>query len=569
MLQKLLIKNIALIDYAEIPFFNGLNVLSGETGAGKSVILESLNFVLGAKADKTLIRNGQNECSVIAEFNVENNSGIKEICEELDFEQEDLLIISRKFTIDGKSSIKINGNSATVSMLRKFTSLLVDVHGQSEHFNLLKTANQLALLDSFGGQVLAEIKTKLTDEYSKYKNILTKLNELGGDESQRLIKLDVLNYQINEITNANLQNDEEENLISIKHKLINQEKILGSLRGVYDCISADGGAQDILSNARKMLSSISNFDKEYSELYDRLENVFAEINDIADNSSNILDNFDESEYNIDQVEERLTLIKSLKNKYGDSVVKINVFLENAIAEKEKIENYAQLFEDLNLEKTKLENVIYNLYYELSDKRREHARIFEENIVKELQELGMKSARFETHFTEKPEIENCKFNTSNGFDNIEFMFSANLGEPLKNLSMVISGGEMSRFMLAIKAQTSKFNDVSTFIFDEIDAGISGNIAKIVAEKFAKISMHTQIIAISHLPQISAMADNNLLIEKTEDGTKTTTSVKTLTYEQKINEIIRLVGGDKNSLSAKEHAKELLLNCSKTKEKLKNI
>ncbi len=569
MLQKLLIKNIALIDYAEIPFFNGLNVLSGETGAGKSVILESLNFVLGAKADKTLIRNGQTECSVVAEFNVENNSAINEICEELDFEQEDLLIISRKFTIDGKSSIKINGNSATVSMLRKFTSLLVDVHGQSEHFNLLKTANQLALLDSFGGQVLAEIKAKLSNEYTKYKNILAKINELGGDESQRLIKLDVLNYQINEITNANLQNDEEENLISIKHKLINQEKIIVSLRGVYDCISADGGVEDILSNARKLLSSISNFDKEYADLYDRLENVFAEINDIADNSNNILDNFEESEYNIDQVEERLALIKSLKNKYGDSFTKINEFLENAIAEKEKIENYAQLFEDLNLEKTKLEKIIYNLYDELSYKRREYAKIFEENVVKELQELGMKSARFEARFAEKPEIDNCKFNTSNGFDNIEFMFSANLGEPLKNLSMVISGGEMSRFMLAIKAQTSKFNDVSTFIFDEIDAGISGNIAKIVAEKFAKISIHTQIIAISHLPQISAMADNNLLIEKTEDGTKTTTSVKTLTYEQKIDEIIRLVGGDKSSLSAKEHAKELLLNCSKTKEKLKNI
>ncbi len=182
---------------------------------------------------------------------------------------------------------------------------------------------------------------------------------------------------------------------------------------------------------------------------------------------------------------------------------------------------------------------------------------------------MKSARFEVLFNDKPEIENCKFNTSNGFDNIEFNFSANLGEPLKNLSMVISGGEMSRFMLAIKAQTSKFNDLSTFIFDEIDAGISGNIAKIVAEKFAKISIHKQIIAISHLPQISAMADNNLLIEKTEDGEKTTTSVKTLTSEQKIDEIIRLVGGDKNSISAKEHAKELLLNCEKTKQKLKNI
>ena len=453
-------------------------------------------------------------------------------------------------------------------MIKKFTSLLVDVHGQSEHFNLLKTANQLALLDSFCGQSLIEIKAKLNKEYSNYKDILGKLNTLGGDESQRLIRLDVLDYQIKEITNANLQDDEEDNLISIKHKLLNQEKILTALRSVYDSISSDGGVEDILSNARKILSSISTYDNEYSQLYDRLENVFAEINDIADNSSAILDNFEESEYNIDQVEERLALIKSLKNKYGDSISKINEFLENAITEKDKLENFSELFENLTLEKTKLEKVIYSIYNDLSDKRQECAKVFEGNIVQELQELGMKSAKFNINFSEKPDFNDCKFNSSNGFDNIEFLFSANLGEPLKNLSMVISGGEMSRFMLAIKAQTSKFNDVSTFIFDEIDAGISGNIAKIVAEKFAKISCFTQVIAISHLPQISAMADNNLLIEKTEDGTKTTTYVKSLIYEQKIDEIIRLVGGDKDSLSAKEHAKELLFNCDKTKEKLKN-
>ncbi len=568
MLQKLTIKNIALIDYVEIPFLSGLNVLSGETGAGKSVILESLNFVLGAKADKTLIRSGQNECSVVAEFNVENNSIINDVYSEFDFEQEDLLIISRKFTIDGKSSIKINGNSATVLMLKKFTSHLVDVHGQSEHFSLLKTANQISLLDSFGGQDLADIKLILTREYHNYKDLLAKLTALGGDESQRLIRLDILNYQINEITTANLLDDEEENLISIKQKLINQEKIVLALRGVYDCISNDGGVEDILSNARKVLSSISNFDAEYSQLYDKLENVFAEISDVADSSRNILDNFEESEYNIDQVEERLSLIKSLKGKYGDSIIKINEFLENAIAEKDKLENFSQLFEDLTAEKVKQERTIYSLYNDLSDKRRFYAKILEANIVQELQELGMKSAKFEIHFNEKLEFDNCKFNSSNGFDDIEFLFSANLGEPLKNLSIVISGGEMSRFMLAIKAQTSKFNNISTFIFDEIDAGISGIIAKIVAEKFAKISCFTQIIAISHLPQISAMADNNLLIEKTEDETKTITSVKTLTYEQKIDEIIRLVGGDKNSLSAKEHAKELLFNCSKTKDNFKN-
>ncbi len=556
MLQKLTIKNIALIDSVEIPFSKGLNVLSGETGAGKSVIIDSLNFVLGAKADKTLIRTGQTECSVVAEFDVCDNQTINAVYQELDFENEDILIISRKFTIDGKSSIKINGNTATVSMLRKFTSALVDVHGQSEHFNLLKVSNQLALLDKFGTDNLLELKKALKNEYSNYKAILEQLDNFGGDESQRLIRLDVLNYQINEITSANLQEDEEENLLLIKEKLNNQEKIMTALQCVNQGIGSEGGVEDVLGNILRTLSTISEFDSQYSELYNNLENVFSEINDIQSTSSSLIDDFEVSEYNPYQIEDRLEVIKNLKSKYGGSFEQINIFLDNAIEEKDKLENFSEKIAMLENQKEKSKKLLFDLYNKISDIRKQVASNFENNVVQELHSLGMPKAKFVISFENIPTFEQCKFDSSNGFDSVEFMFSANLGEPLKPLSMVISGGEMSRFMLSIKAQTSKHDEISTFIFDEIDAGISGNVAKIVAEKFAKIAVNTQIIAITHLPQISAMADNNLLIEKHETDIKTTTSVKVLDKNDKVQEIVRLVGGNSDSEIAVSHANEVI-------------
>ena len=567
MLQKLIIKNIALIDCAEISFSKGLNVLSGETGAGKSVIIESLNFVLGAKADKTLIRSGENECSVIAEFDVENNNLIQEIYEDLDFECEGLLIISRKFTIDGKSSIKINGNSATVSMLRRFTSALVDVHGQSEHFNLLKTSNQLALLDKFGGEELLLLKQELINQYTKYKALISELESLGGDESQRLIKIDVLNYQINEITNANLQEDEEENLLIIKQKLNNQEKILTSLRCVADAIGSEGGIEDVLANITKTVSYISNLDNEYMELFNNLESVFSQITDIQSNATDLIDNFELAEYNPYEIDDRLELIKSLKSKYGSTINEINSFLEKAILEKNQLENVSERRIVIEKDKTVIQKLIFANYEKLSSIRRRIAKKLQDNVLTELKELGMQKASFLISFLDSPTIDNCKFDSNNGFDEIEFMFSANLGEPLKPLSLVISGGEMSRFMLAIKAQTAKYNEISTFIFDEIDAGISGNIAKVVAEKFAKISLSTQVIAISHLPQISAMADNNLLIEKREVEQKTITTVKRLIDKDKVYEIVRLVGGDKYSQVSIEHSNELINLANEFKKKLR--
>lgn len=566
MLQKLCIKNVALIESVEINFTQGLNVLSGETGAGKSVIIESLNFVLGAKADKTIIRSGSDECFVCAEFDVQENNSIIALYNEFDFEVEDVLIITRKFTIDGKNSIKINGNTATVGMLKKFTSILVDVHGQSEHFNLLKNSNQLDLLDKLGGEPVQALKTTIKSEYEQYKQTIKELNDLGGDESARLVRLDILNYQINEIEKADIKENEEEELLSSKQKIQFQEKITNALNAVKSSIDDEGGVSDILSNASRMLSGVSNLDDEYLKLYDRLESVFSELADISNSATNFLDGLDVLELNPYEVEARLDLIKGLKAKYGNSILEINDFCLRAIEERNKLENCNEIVDRLSEIKLSKENVLYALYKKLSVLRKATADEFKKNVISELVELGMPKATFDVSFSELPEIEECSFSSFNGIDKIEFLFSANLGEPLKPLSLVISGGEMSRFMLAIKTQTSKHNDISTFIFDEIDAGISGNVAKIVAQKFAKIACDTQIIAISHLPQISAMADNNLFIQKFETGEKTITTVKTLNATEKIEEVVRLIGGGSDSESAINHATELIQKAKQFKNSL---
>ena len=315
MLQKLTIKNVALIDNATIEFSSSFNVLSGETGAGKSVIIESLNFVLGARADKSLIRSGQSECFVCAEFFVGENSSIKEVFASLDIPEDDYLIISRRFNVDGRNTIKINGESATVSMIRKFTTYLVDVHGQSEHFELMSVSNQLKLIDKLGGESLLSVKSKTENIYNEYKNIINSIEELGGDEHQRLIRLDVLNYQINEINQFDLKENEENELMEIRSKLQNQEKIAFALGGLKQIISEESGVSDLLSNGIRAVGGITNLSTDYQELYDRLANVCAEIDDISQSSQNLLDQTDEYEFDADYVENRLDGIKKIKKKY--------------------------------------------------------------------------------------------------------------------------------------------------------------------------------------------------------------------------------------------------------------
>ena len=427
------------------------------------------------------------------------------------------------------------------------------------------TGNQLNLLDKYCGEKVLSLKNEINKDYIEYSSVRKSLDEILASENHREIRIDVLKYQINEIQKADIKEDEEETLLNLKEKLKNQEKIVNSLSLVKQSFTAEGGIFDITSNAIRSLSTISSIDEKYSTLSERLNSCYAELEDLSDQCQNLLEDFSDNEYSLDEIQERLNLIKSLKKKYGNDYSEIQEFLSKAIVELEQLENSKEVATNLVEQKEILSSKLYKNYLILNKERKNGAKQLSDKIVEELTELGMGKAKFTVDFAPLPQIEDCKF-APNGIDEIQFLFSANFGEPLKPLKEIISGGEMSRFMLAIKAQSAKYNDVSTYIFDEIDAGISGNVAKIVSHKFAKIAKDVQIISVTHLPQISSMADNNLLISKTESDNKTVTSVKNLSYEQKVDEVTRLVGGTTDNENARNLAKELIKDADNYKKAL---
>ena len=554
MLRRLYIKNIALISEADIEFDDKLNVLSGETGSGKSVILESINFVLGSKADRTMIRFGEQEATVRAEFLVEPDNAAVSQLEEFDIESEGEIIISRKLAADGKSSIKINGNSVTASMLKAVSQRLVDVHGQSEHFYLLNEENQLKVIDGICGVDGRRIRDELSALISGKQSLKAKISQLGGDEGQRERKLDLLKFQINEIESADLKSGEFETLKEKQNIIANTEKILGALNAVHSILSDDGGSIDGISSARHYLNSISAYSAEYDKILARLENVYEEVSDISGMITDFADNLSFDEEEARYIDERLSLIKSLNKKYGGSEEKVMEFLENAKISYDALSDSADAIDKYNREIELLDGKIFDKCRELTECRKRAADNFCVSVTSELKSLNISNAEFEVQFNEY-DRESANLQSINGSDKISFMFSANKGEPLKPLNKVISGGEMSRFMLAVKTQLKDINGISTYIFDEIDAGISGYTAKTVAEKFIKISNSTQILAVSHLPQICAASSSQFLIYKEEAAGKTVTKVKKLTEDEKVGEIVRLTG-NLPSEAAKTNARELI-------------
>ena len=565
MLSKLTIKNVALIEYAEINFGEGLNVLSGETGAGKSVILDSVNFVLGAKADRTMIRYGESECFVRAEFIVPENSRAVQTLRDMDIDTDGEIIVSRKFTDAGKNAVKINGNTVTATMLRKVTDSLVDVHGQSEHFFLLQESNQLKTLDGVVGAELETKKSVLSEYLQEKRRIKEQISMLGGDEKERGRRLDILQFQIEEIRAVDLQEGEEEELLSKRNKINNLEKIMRSVQETIDYLSGDAGVLDGLRRANRSISAVSALDEAYAKASEKLESIAIDADDVAQTLSDLADELYFDEHEAEEVENRLDAIRSLKRKYGANKAEIDGYLEKIQAEYDLLSDCEGQFALLTDEKAKLDKKIYAVCKEMTALRKSHGEAFCERAIKELQTLNIASAQFAIEFNEYTQADVERAN-GNGLDSIQFLFSANAGEPMKPLGKIISGGEMSRFMLAVKTQLSKVNEISTYIFDEIDAGISGKTAKVVGEKLARIAKNTQIIAVSHLAQIAVMSDNEFLIEKTESDGKTLTSVVELNEQAQKREIVRLLGGSEGDEFALKHAEELLKQAKEYKKSI---
>ena len=564
MLRKITIQNVALIEHAELEFAEGFNALSGETGAGKSVILDSIDFVLGAKADKSLVRFGKSECSVRAEF---ENVG-KEVLgalEEIGVDNsEDTLIISRKYNLDGKSSLKLNGCTVTSAMLRRVSARLVDVHGQSDHFYLLNEANQLKLLDSIAGEKVVAEKEVLAGLIERRKRAREEMDLIGGDEKERSRRADILKYQIDEIDRAKLKEGEEEELTQFRDRGMNAERIAEGLSSARGLLVSDGGSLDAINSARRALNNISRYGDKYGELSARLENSLAELQDIASVLEEYSDELDIDSRELERAETRLDEYKSIKKKYGATLSEIQAFYEKASAEYTLLSESEERLAILSGELEKVNGEIFKSCSRLSSLRKDAAKGFTHRVCEELKTLNIGSARFEIQFGEFAKADADRAG-GNGLDQICFLFSANAGEPPKELGKIISGGEMSRFMLAVKAQLSSVGSIGTYLFDEIDAGIGGKTAHVMGEKFLKIAKNIQIIAVTHSAQIASFADRQFLIEKREEGGSTKTYLREVKEGDRVKEIARLIGGNESELSLK-HAEEMLKNAATYKNSL---
>ena len=548
MLQSISIKNVALIKNLVVDFNKGLNILLGETGAGKSIIFDALNFVLGAKLDKTLIRYGEQEMRVDAVFGMLNENS-KLLLSELGFEDNEILL-SRTLNNEGKSSIRINGNLSTQSILKEVGKILVDSYSQHESVELLKSKNHLAMLDKFGKEEINHIKETVKKLYSQYIDILNQMKKLGGDEFERARELSLLEYQINEIEDANLQPGEDE-LLHEKLKLLNNSEKIYQIISACDEYLGDNSNSciSLLQQSIALLSNLTGFDS-VEECKNRLESARYEIEDIYQTLTDIKEQteYDESEYQA--IDQRYDLIKSLTKKYGGNIDKTLEYLEKSKTRYNELNDSEVILKKLEKQKEELINQLSIYCDELTEKRKKVANEIETKIVKELKELGMKSSKFEVNFTKLSSF------TNNGCDNVEFVFSANKGQEVKSLAKTASGGELSRFMLAIKNIFAEIGSSETLIFDEIDSGISGETGKIVGEKLHNITQFAQVICITHLPQVACYGNEFYFVSKFETENETLTKVEKLEGKEIPFNIARMIVGDNVSDIALSQAKEMI-------------
>lgn len=573
MLKSLIIDNIALIDHLELSFDAGLTVLTGETGSGKSIIIDSLAFVLGDRADKTLIKYGADTAEVTALFQIGNDSRIKDKLESLGFSSESEVLVTRRMSLNGKNDARINGKTVTLAMLKDICSDLVDIFGQGQHLALLNENNQLDVLDSFCdfNGVDVELQEKLLPELI---SINKRLDSFGGSDAERMRLLDILKYQIDEIERAELDVNEEAELIENHKRILNLEKIIAAISAATMALDAEKGAINSTSEASNALKPVCSVDGEIGDLQNRLQSCSLELEDVNSSLQDLLARYDISQDEIERVEERLELIKTIKRKYGSTIEEVLSFFDKIQKQYDEMLNATELIAELQRNKLDVLNKMYQLASLKSVERKRVAKLLAERIMRELCDLGMKNTNFVVQFQEESVTfdEYASSPCANGFDKVEFLMSANVGEPLKPLSKVISGGEMSRFMLAIKNITAQAEKIPTMIFDEIDTGISGNIARTVAEKLAAVSADQQqgyqCIVITHLPQIAAMADDNLLVHKYQDGGRTHTSVERLSAsEGKVQEVARLMGGV--GVNSTASAAELVEWCNGFKNASKSV
>ena len=564
MLQSLYLENIALIEKLGIELFPGFNVLTGETGAGKSIIIDAVNFVLGERTSRDLIRNGAARAKVEAVFNLNEGDAAFAALDALGIECDgNELILSRELSAAGRNACRVNGTLVPVASLKSVSDTLVDIHGQHEHQALLDAENHISYLDAYCHAESLPIIEKIDAIVSRRNELMLKRNSGFASEREREREMDMLRYQIEEIASANLEVGEEERLSAEKTVLLNAERIRTALETAHMALSGaeEGSALSAIDTARRSMRDIAALNKDYEALGDKIEELYYAAEDISFVLRDTSENVESDMQRLEEIEQRLKLISDLKRKYGRTVEDVIDFGKDAGTKLNELENAEALAAELDAKLDKLKAEYNVAADELSKVRRAAGDRLKRDVLNELKDLGMAKAMFDVALSDASGGEPRK----GGRETAEFMLSANPGEPLKPLEKVASGGELSRIMLCFKSIFADNDRVPTLIFDEIDTGISGRTAAVVGEKMLGIAKKHQVICVTHLAQIAALAEAHLMVRKYDDGKNTFVETRQLNEEEKVQRIAQMMDGESDSPSALTHARELIARADKIKEK----
>ena len=558
MLRNLHVKNLALIDEMEVEFEEGLNILTGETGAGKSLIIGSINMALGQKVPKEMIKEGADYALVELIFEVKSEDTIRRLQEMDIFPEDGMVIMSRKIT-GGRSVAKINSESISAAKVKEAAQLLIDIHGQHEHQSLTGKKMQLALLDDYAKEETQKVKAEVKKRYEEYSSILKELEEKDIDKEQQQRELSFLEFEIQELEDACLREGEDEELEKTYRKMLNGKKSAEACGAAYRLTSENGeSASDQIGRALREISVVTSCDAELQPLEEQLEQLDGLLNDFNRDMSSYLSGLEFEEEDFYETEKRLDELNHLKSKYGDTIEKVLEAKEEKIQRRDELLDYDAYLNQLKEQKKASEEALEKASKKLSKIRKKYAKELCRQVTEHLLDLNFETVDLSMEFEQTTHF------TSNGYDEVEFLISTNPGETPKPLGKIASGGELSRIMLALKTVLANNDEIETLIFDEIDTGISGRTAQKVSEKMDLIGRNHQVICITHLPQIAAMADTHFLIEKTVESGRTTSKIHRLPQEESVAELARMLGGVSITETVLENAKEMKELAAKTKK-----
>lgn len=562
MLIQLNIKNFALIEEIKVEFDDGFNILSGETGAGKSILIDAIDYVLGGKFSKSLIRTGEEKTFVEAIFSIDNEFVKKEL-DELDIEYEDIIIISREYTISGKSIIKVNGKSLIISQLKKIREKILDIHGQHQNQTLLDRGSHIIYLDNFIGDKIKEPLKKFNELRERLNEIKAKILKINGNEDREKL-IDYTKFQIDDIKKGNLRVGEEEELKEEFNYLSNAEKINNSLKLSCELLNYRDDGNSVLESLSRVISELSSVEKNsqvigekkavIEEAYYNIEEVSRELRDIAEDTV-----YDENK--LEKINERIYEINGYKKKYGNTIEEVIEYFNKLKENYNELVNASEILKELEEEEKHVLNEMKTVGDTIHKIREKFSEILKESLLKELVYVGLEKSTMEI------QVKLCENYNERGFDEVSFLISTNTGEPVKPLEKVLSGGELSRIMLAFKCVFADKDGISTLIFDEIDTGVSGAVAQRIGEKMYQVSLNHQVLCITHLPQIAILSDHHYFVSKSIRDNKTFTNIKILNKDEKIHQVATMLGGNEVTKATYENVKEMLKLSENKKNEIK--